>query len=94
MRPTNGEGRVAPHDAAPKSFPNQHSYFAAVASLDQEVGEQLAHFASLRAKLGERGYSLSELSCGGFLIARWNLTRNAPDLRAVGRFLRLIGGAS
>ena len=94
MTAPNGEGHVAPHDAAPKSFPNEHSYFAAVASLDQEVGEQLSHFVSLRERLAEKGYSLSELSCGGYLIARWNLTRNAPDLRAVGRFLRLIGGAS
>ena len=94
MTAPNGEGHVAPHDAAPKSFQNEHSYFASVASLDQEFGEELAHFASLRAKLAEKGYSLSELSCGGYLIARWNLTRNAPDLRAVGRFLRLIGGAS
>ena len=94
MTPASGEGRVAPHDAAPKSFPNEHSYFAAIAALDQEVGEELAHFGSLRAKLADKGYSLSELSCGGFLIARWNLTKNAPDLRAVGRFLRLIGGGS
>jgi len=94
MSSPNGEGHVAPHDAAPKSFPNEHSYFAAIAALDQEVGEELAHFGSLRAKLADKGYSLSELSCGGFLIARWNLTKNAPDLRAVGRFLRLIGGGS
>ena len=94
MTAANGEGHVAPHDAAPKSFRNEHSYFAAVASLDQAVGEELAHFASLQARLADKGYSLSELSCGGFLIARWNLTRNAPDLRAVGRFLRLVGGAS
>jgi len=92
MTPPNGEGRVAPHDAAPKSFPNERSYFAALATLDQEVGEELAHFASLRAKLAEEGYSLSELSCGGFLIARRNLVRNAPDLRAVGHFLRVLGG--
>ena len=94
MRPTSGEGHVAPHDAAPKSYSNEHSYFAAPATLDQDVGEGLAHFASLRAKLSAKGYSLSELSCGGFLIARWNLTKNAPDLRSVGRFLRLLGGAS
>ena len=94
MNGPNGEGRVAPHDAAPKSSTSEHPYFAAAASLDQEVCEELAHFQSLRAKLGARGYSLSELSYGGYLIARWNLTRNAPDLRAVGRFLRLIGGAS
>ena len=94
MTGSNGEGHVAPHDAAPKSFSNAHSYFASVASLDQVVGEELAHFASLRAKLAEKGYSLSELACGGFLIARWNLTRNAPDLRSVGRFLRLLGGTS
>ena len=94
MRPTNGEGRVAPHDAAPKSLPNQHPYFVSAPALDQELHEELTHFASLKSKLSDRGYSLNELSCGGLLIARWNLTKNAPDLRAVGRFLRLIGGAS
>lgn len=93
MRPANGEGQVTPHDPAPKTYSNQHTYFALEAPGDQDLDDEFDHFTSLRAKLADRGYRLSPLSCGGFLIARWNLTRNAPDLRSVGKFLRMVGGA-
>ena len=93
MRPGNGEGHVAPHDAAPKSHPIQHSYSEADRLSDQVLDDGRKHFTTLRAKLALSGYSLLELSCDGYLITRWNLTRPAPDLRAVGQFLRQIGGA-
>lgn len=92
MSPSNGEGRVTGHDSAPKTHKSEHSYFAVAAPSNQELDEELDHFGCLRTKLAAKGYLLSELACGGFLIARWNLTRNAPDLRAVGHFLRAVGG--
>ncbi len=94
MTPGNGATREAGHDAGRNSLDKQHVYFAAPPPDEQELADEQDHFASLRAKLACSGYSLSELSCGGFLIARWNLTRNAPDLRSVGHFLRLVGGAA
>ena len=48
-------------------------------------------FGRIRAELALRGYSLLETS-GGFLILRWGWTRLAPDLSAVGRFLKQVGG--
>jgi len=92
MSAPSGEGHVAGHDAAPKSRENEHCNFATIRESNQGFEHELEHFVSLREKLAASGYSLSELSCGGYLIARWNLTRNAPDLRAVGRFLKAVGG--
>ena len=92
MTAPNGEGHVARNDAAPKSHGNDHSDFATSRESKQGFEHEMEHFVSLREKIAASGYSLSELSCGGYLIARWNLTRNAPDLRAVGRFLTAVGG--
>ena len=85
-----GEGCTARHDAAPETLETQQSDCANACELEQ--GSK--HFSTLRASLALKGYSLHELSCDGYLIARWNLTRHAPDLRAVGAFLRQIGGAA
>ena len=90
MKPEMGEGCNARHDAAPKTHETQQPDFANVCELEQ--GSK--RFNTLRASLALKGYSLHELSCDGYLIARWNLTRHAPDLRAVGAFLRQIGGAA
>lgn len=50
--------------------------------------------ASGRAHLALKSYSLHELACGGFLIARWDRTTQCSDLGAVAAFLRRIGGAA
>ena len=49
--------------------------------------------ARIRAELAKRGYAMLETS-DGFLIGRWGWSKIAPDLRAVGAFLRQIGGAA
>ena len=85
-----GEGCNARHDAAPKTLETQQADCAN--ACEPEQGSK--HFSILRASLALKGYSLHELSCDGYLIARWNLTHHAPDLRAVGAFLRQIGGAA
>ena len=48
-------------------------------------------FGRIRAELALRGYSLLETNCG-YLIARWGWSRIAPDMSAVGRFLKQVGG--
>ena len=90
MNPGMGEACSARHDAGPKTNEIQQADFANVCELEQ--GNK--RFNTLRASLALNGYSLHELSCDGYLIAQWNLTRHAPDLRAVGAFLRQIGGAA
>ena len=85
-----GEGCSARHDAAPETNEIRQPDFANTCELEQGC----KRFNTLRASLAIKGYSLHELSCDGYLIARWNLTRHAPDLRAVGAFLRQIGGAA
>lgn len=49
-------------------------------------------FATLQALLALRGFQLIALSCGGFLICRWDRSAHAPDLRGVEAFLERVGG--
>lgn len=95
MRPGNGEGFEAGSDEPPKTHENEHADCAVDRGADQDGDDDRKRFMTLRARLALRGYSLHELSCDGYLIARWNLTRCAPDLRAVSAFLRaVVGGAA
>ena len=89
MTPVMGEGCNARHGAAPKTLEIQQPDCANACELEQ--GNK--RFSTLSASLALKGFSLHELSCDGYQIARWNLTRHAPDLRAVGAFLRVVGGA-
>ena len=62
---------------------------------DDEIGldesDDRKGLARIKAELALRGYGLLETS-GGFLILRWGWTKLAPDLSAVGAFLRQVGG--
>ena len=58
--------------------------------LDQ-FDDERSGLARIRAALAKRGYSLLETNCG-YLIARWGWSRIAPDMSAVGRFLKQVGG--
>ena len=58
--------------------------------LDQ-CDDERSGLARIRAELALRGYSLLETNCG-YLIARWGWSRIAPDMSAVGRFLKQVGG--
>lgn len=49
-------------------------------------------FVTLQALLAIRGFQLIALSCGGFLICRWDRSAHAPDLRGVEAFLERVGG--
>ncbi len=51
-------------------------------------------FATLSAHLALRGFALHRLTCGGYLIARWDQTAYLPDLRGVSCFLERVGGAA
>ena len=62
---------------------------------DDEIGldesDDRRGFGRIKAELALRGYGLLETS-GGYLILRWGWTKLAPDLSAVGAFLRQVGG--
>ena len=88
-----GKGRNAPHDAAPETHEYKHLDCAGVQHAEQAIDHDRKHFATLQAQLAMRGYTLREWQCDGYQIARWNLVKHAPDLKAVGQFLRSIGGA-
>lgn len=65
------------------------------------IFEQPAHdgkrFATLRAYLALKGYSLHRTAAGDgpvcFYITRWGMARELRDLAAVARFLDQAGGA-
>lgn len=48
-------------------------------------------FATIAAQLALRGFSLYRLDHGGYLIARWDRTAHAPDLRGAAQFLERLG---
>jgi hypothetical protein len=48
-------------------------------------------FARVAAPLAIAGYALHELSCGGYLVARWDRTLHCPDLHAVRAFCGRAG---
>lgn len=58
-----------------------------------DIGDCIA-FAAIRARLQKRGYSLQQLSDGGYLAHRWNCSRPLADLRQAAAFLLAIGGAA
>ncbi len=54
--------------------------------------EQRKQLATLKARAAICGCTLHELAGGGYLLCRWNLSRELPCLQAVGDLLRQIGG--
>jgi hypothetical protein len=52
-----------------------------------DLMERDKRFSHLAACLALRGFALSPLTCGGFLIHRYDRTAYAPDYRAVAGFL-------
>lgn len=49
---------------------------------------------NLIANLALRGFATHRLADGGYLVCRWNLARNCPDLRALAIFARTVGATS
>jgi hypothetical protein len=45
-------------------------------------------------KVGRAIYSVHELACGGYLVARWDRTLHCSDLAVVRQFYSRIGGAA
>lgn len=50
-------------------------------------------FATITAKLALAGHQVFELSDGGYLVARWGMTRACPSLEALHSFARMVGAA-
>ena len=51
-------------------------------------------FIALQAQAALAGFTLHKLDSLGYLICRWELSKELPDLRAVGDLLCRIRGAS
>ena len=51
-------------------------------------------YQTVRAIAARAGVELYELAEGGYLLTRWNMHRELPDLRAVVELLRRMGVAA
>ena len=56
-----------------------------------EANADRKHFVTLAEPAARAGYMLHELACGGFLLCRWGMAKELPDLRAVAAMLGRIG---
>ena len=62
-------------------------------SLDSAItGDIDKALSAITARLMAKGYSLHELACGGYLVARWDRTLHCSDLAGVRQFYSRIGG--
>lgn len=63
----------------------------------EQPGDDGKHFATLRALLALKGYSLHRTAADDvpvcFYVTRWGMARELHDLAAVARFLDQVGGA-
>ena len=59
--------------------------------LDKTAAER-KELETTQAKAAMASCGLHELASGGFLLTRWGLSRELPDLRAVAALLAQIGG--
>ena len=85
MSRTSCEGAGSREPNPPKTHINTHTDFAS----DDANGKALT---TIKARAALCGCTLHEMADGTFLVARWNYSKALPCLRAVGDFLRLIGG--
>ena len=90
VRPTSEK---AP-DAANVEGPGQTETQCPIFKQPADDGKR---FATLRANLALKGYSLSRTAASDgpvcFYVNRWNMARELRDLAAVARFLDQVGGA-
>lgn len=66
---------------------NLETYAAIVATVDAERKAE----ATMVAGAALVGCTLHRLASGGWLLCRWGLARELPDLAAVGALLRAMG---
>jgi hypothetical protein len=88
IEPQNDE---APPVASGKGFRVQESagseHCASPAAEDQATGR----FSTLAAHAAIAGCGLHELAGGGYLLCKWGMARELPDLRAVSALMRQMG---
>lgn len=88
IEPINDE---APRLAGAEGFRDQsntdNTHCAGPTAADQPIGR----FFALAAHAAIAGYGLHELAGGGYLLCKWGMARELPDLRAVVALMRQIG---
>ena len=91
VTPTNEKAPDAANVEGPVQTETQCHIF-------KEPDDDGKRFATMRALLALKGYSLSRThgddGPARFFVTRWNLARELRDLAAVARFLDQVGGAS
>jgi len=59
-----------------------------ILSADQDAGKTEA---TLIARFALKGFTVHRLAVGGYLVARWNLTRHCADLQELQDFAQKVG---
>jgi hypothetical protein len=90
VRPTSEKAPDAANVGGPAKTETQTHIF-------EQPADDGKRFATLRAHLALKGYSLSRTAVGDgpvrFYVTRWGMARELRDLAAVARFLDQVGGA-
>lgn len=85
MTPNTNKGIGVCGANPPKTHQNEPPDFAEAT----ETGQALA---VMKARAARCGCTLHQLADDTYLLTRWNCSRALPCLRAVGDFLRQMGG--
>lgn len=97
-----GAPSAAPADLNPPHKDETHQLAGVVGSKEQgkadtlnrtDIGpaDQAKALATLTAQAARIGCQVHELASGGFLVCRWGMARELPDIAAVGAFLKQMG---
>lgn len=90
VTPTSGKAPDAANVGGPVQTEKQCLIF-------EQPADHGKRFATLRAHLALKGYSLNRTASGGgpvcFYVTRWGMARELRDLAAVARLLDQVGGA-
>ena len=91
----SASGLTAPHQEEARELGSSGAGFSGEGKSDTsdcaQADADRKPFAKLAAHAAMAGCTLHELSGGGFLLCRWGLAKELPDLRAVAALLSLMG---
>jgi hypothetical protein len=93
-RPTKAKSPAATELSANEKHPETAQSIAPDdAQCNGHTDAQAKVYATIAARLAIAGHQVFELADGGYLVARWGMTRACPSLQALQSFARMVGAA-
>jgi hypothetical protein len=88
------KGPAATEPSADERTPETPQSIApADAECNDHTDAQAKVYATIAARLAIAGHQVFQLADGGYLVARWGMTRACPSLEALQSFARMVGAA-